>query len=159
MSLMVKFFCLLGVLGFAGLFVMKNPDGQAWLSPEDFLPDISLNNILSKNPFATVSNSTDSAVAVYRWRNAEGQWEFSDVPPEDQEAEEITLNSNANRDLYTTPEKAFEPEKMVEGSSIADHLSPTTVSPVKIATLVSDAEGVQKLLDDRKQNMDETLSR
>jgi len=159
MSLLLKFFSFLLVLGFAGLFVMKNPDGQPWLSADDFLPDISLSNIFPKNLFASDIGASDSAVSVYRWRNAQGQWEFSDIPPEDLEAERMTLSTNANRDLYTSAKEKPAEEKSPKGPSVADRLSPTTVSPAKIATLVSDAEGVQKLLNDRKQTMDETLSR
>ncbi len=159
MGLMLKFFSFLLVLGFAGLFVMKNPDGQPWLSVEDFVPDISFSNILPKNLFASEADTEDSAVSVYRWRNAQGQWEFSDTPPEDRDAEKMTLSTNANRDLYTSAKGTPTKEKSQEGPAVTNRLSPTTVSPAKIATLVSDAEGVQKLLDDRKQTMDETLSR
>jgi len=159
MGLMLKFFSFLLVLGFAGLFVMKNPDGQPWLSAEDVVPEISFSNIFPKNIFASGADAGDSAVAVYRWRNAQGQWEFSDIPPEDLDAEKMTLSTNANRDLYTSAKQKPAEAKSQEGPSVADRLSPTTVSPAKIATLVSDAEGVQKLLEDRKQAMDETLSR
>jgi len=159
MGLMLKFFSFLLVLGFAGLFVMKNPDGQPWLSAEDFVPEISFSNIFPENLFASEADAGDSAVSVYRWRNAQGQWEFSDVPPEDRDVEKMTLSTNANRDLYTSAKEKPAEAKSQQGPSVADRLSPTTVSPAKIATLVSDAEGVQKLLDDRKQTMDETLSR
>jgi len=159
MGLMLKFFSFLLVLGFAGLFVMKNPDGQPWLSAEDFVPEISFRNIFPKNIFASETDAEDGAVSVYRWRNAQGQWEFSDIPPEGLEAEKMIVSTNANRDLYTSAKEKPAEEKSPKGPSVADRLSPTTVSPAKIATLVSDAEGVQKLLDDRKTTMDETLSR
>ena len=64
MSLMIKFFCILLVLGVAGLFIVKKPDGSPWLSVNDFIPEniASTDSIrqLMNNALDTLKKTTSS---------------------------------------------------------------------------------------------------
>ena len=173
MSLSLKFFCLLMVLGFAGLFVVKKPDGRPWSSPADFIPDSgTIAELIPDLDFKGVAvNSSADSVAVYRWQDSEGNWQYADSPPADTEAEQVWVNTHLNRDL--APEKVKVPTAqssaqskvhMIKDSNKTPSLlpstpSPTTLSPDNIAKLVEDAKDIQNLVDQRKRLQDKTLGR
>ncbi|MGH1487754.1 MAG: DUF4124 domain-containing protein [Cellvibrionaceae bacterium] len=154
MKLIVKFFCFLLVLGFAGLFVLKKPDGTPWLSLDDFIPDISVGSVKDALPGG-------NEVAVYRWKDAEGNWQYSDTPPGNNTAEQVLVNTNLNRDLV--PE--FKPSKVADtkpksGKALLikdSSISPTTVPMDKIPELVDDAKNVQQLMDDRTKQLEKAM--
>ncbi len=165
MSLAIKFFCFLLVLGFAGLFVLKKPDGTPWLSLDSIIPDLSIGSIKDTIDDAMpeqVLGGNDS-VPVYRWKDAEGNWQFSDAPPpESQAAEQIMVGTDVNRDLAPVftprPAETASPKKSGKAILIKDSpLSPTTISPDKISKLVDDAKNVQNLVDDRQKQLDDAL--
>ncbi len=166
MSLAIKFFCFLLVLGFAGLFVLKKPDGTPWLSLDGLIPDLSIGSIKDTIDDAMpeqVLGGNDS-VPVYRWKDAEGNWQFSDAPPANTTtaAEQVMVSTDVNRDLapvFTpSPVEVATPKKSGKAILIKDRsLSPTTISPDKISTLVDDAKNVQNLVDDRQKQLEDAL--
>lgn len=164
MGLMIKFFCALLVIGLVGLFVLKKPDGSPWLSIADFTPDTTLikNDALSlinKVKKTTASDTGEKKQGgIYRWKDANGQWQFSDTAPTDQTAETITVSGNLNSDLsekYTPPKK---PEnKIVDKPEASNSIIPSTLSPEKISKLMKDANNVQQLMDERASQMEKQL--
>ena len=159
MSLPLKFFCFLMVFGFAGLFVLKKPDGTPWLSLGDFVPDMqSVTDSIGNTVPDSLTGADD--VAVYRWKDADGNWQYSDKSPSHITAEQKVINTHLNRDL--APEKiktvASKPKGQGKALLIKDSsLSPTTLSPDKISKLVDDAQNIQNLVDDRKRLQDKAL--
>ncbi|MBX2810029.1 MAG: DUF4124 domain-containing protein [Cellvibrionaceae bacterium] len=163
MQLIAKFFAFLLVLGFAGLFVIKKPDGTAWLSLGQLMPDVqgiktSVDDVIPSQ----VLGGSEENVSVYRWQDAEGNWQFSDTPPDHSNAEQIRVNTHLNRDLvpklHTAPTPAAE-SKSGKAVFLKDstNFSPTTVSPDKISELINDAKDVQGLMDNRQQQLDDAL--
>ncbi len=166
MNLAIKFFCCLLVLGLAGLFVLKQPDGTPWLSLNDFAPDLSkvatsvegLINTLTPDTSSTNSDA-DTQNGIYRWKDANGQWQFSDTAPSGLQAETVELSGELNRDLveqYTPPEpitrtNTAEPNPSNTNNSVI----PATLSPEKISELIKDANNVQQLMDDRATKIDQ----
>ena len=166
MNLIVKFFCFLLVLGIAGLFFIKKPDGTPWLSLDDFIPDArSIKNTLDDAmPEQIIGGGESESVAVYKWRDSNGTWQYSDRPPKGLEAEQIFVSSNANRDLSPAPLPTIDPEPAENKNGRAvfikdSSLSPTTIAPDKIATLIEDAKNIQNLVDERQKILDASLNR
>lgn len=156
------------VLGVAGLFFIKKPDGSAWLSLDDFTPDTSTikRSISDAMPDQVVggsdSNFFEDKVSVYKWKDAEGNWQFSDKPPTGIEAKQVLVGTDVNRDLAPLPPPTRTPSSESSSSGKAvlikdSGFSPTTVSPDKISKLVDDANGVQELVDKRQQQLEEAL--
>jgi hypothetical protein len=179
MSLPIKVFSAVLILGCAGLFVLKKPDGTPILSANEFLPDInalvadakklianaknstsSIGNSLANNPEKNTQENTEKTAQaqpnIYRWRDSDGQWQFSDTPPANQAAEAMNVSGNLNKDLVATYEPPKEPETenaATSNNSSATNLTPMTVSPEKISKLIEDANNIQKLVDDRAEQM------
>lgn len=162
---MIKVFCCLLVLGFAGLFVLKSPNGTPWLSISDFMPDTrslesSINDLV---PNVSSDDERDS-VPVYKWRDAQGNWQFSDQPPKGVEAELVTVDTTINRNLLPAPSRNVETSSTTTNSGGATlisnkSLSPTTVAPTDIPTLIDDARNVQELIDGRQDRLDSVIKK
>ncbi len=169
MSLPIKVFSTVLILGCAGLFVLKKPDGTPILSANDFLPDITsivtdAKRLISdaKEAASSVGDDTESNAkataqtqpSIYRWKDSNGQWQFSDTPPANQTAEAMNVSGNLNKDLVATYEPPTEPtiENDVTTTSTAGPI-PMTVSPDKVSKLIEDADNIQKLMDDRAEQM------
>lgn len=164
MGLMIKFFCFVLVLGLAGLFVLKKPDGQPWLSADDFIPDTRsiTNSVKEAIPDQLIGGSESSGdkVAVYKWKDAEGNWQFSDKAPAGISAEQVLVGTDVNRDLapLPPPQRTNTQQQASSGKAIlikdSGILSPTTIAPDKIETLINDAKNVQNLADERVKQLD-----
>lgn len=165
MSLIIKFFAFLLVLGLAGLFVLKDPNGQPFLSWDNFIPEpssiaSSIEQVLPEQ----VAISKDTAM-VYRWQDANGNWQFSDVPPDNVAVEQIIVETHLNSDI-APPAPTSRPVVSNSGSGravfIGDSNKPspgvgTTASPDNIKQLIEDAQNVQGLMDNRTKQLDESL--
>lgn len=166
MSLPIKFFCFLLVAGFIGLFVLKKPDGTPWLSVHDLLPSVSIDEVTEgiKDvvPDQIVGGDSDS-VEVYRWKDAEGNWQYSDTPPEGGTAEQVMVSTDVNRDLVPKLESRPAPIENKKGKAILigdSAVGPTTAfQPDKVSELIEEAKGVQEIMDQRQQQLDEALGR
>jgi hypothetical protein len=172
MGLYIKLLLAILILGLAGLFVLKKPDGTPILSFDELVPDVSALIYRAQALIATVKNietlkaqvTAESEVGhqknntrsdIYRWKDRSGQWQFADTPPSDVAAETIDISGNLNRDLvaaYQLRKESNELPKNHDGSSSG--LSPMTVSPDKIPTLIEDANKIQKLMDDRSSTLE-----
>jgi len=167
MGLIVKFFSFVLVLGVAGLFFINKPDGNPWLSMDDLTPNISSikRSVSDAIPDQLVGGSDgnflDEKVSVYKWRDAEGNWQFSDTPPKNINAQQILVGTDVNRDLAPLPPSPSTPaEQPKNGKALLikdSGFSPTTISPDKVSKLVDDAKGVQGLMDDRQKQLDTAL--
>ncbi len=173
MSLPIKAFSAVLILGCAGLFVLKKPDGTPILSMQDFLPDISsltydAKKLIrdAKNLTSSIGNNTENNTednteqtaqaesGIYRWKDSNGQWQFSDTPPVNQAAEAMNVSGNLNKDLVATYEPPEEPviENDTATSSTAS-LVPMTISPDEVSKLMEDVNNMQQLMDDRGEQL------
>ena len=162
MGLIIRFFSFLLVLGIAGLFFIKKPDGSPWLSLEQFKPDISVSAVKGViddvGPSQLAENKGDT-VQVYRWKDTEGNWQYSDTPPSNINAEQVLVNTNLNRDLVPEFNASPKVEKTSGGGKAflirnGGTPSPTTVSPNNVGQLVEDAKNVQNLVNDRAKQLE-----
>jgi hypothetical protein len=170
MKLILSMFSLLLIMGFAGLFVLKKPDGSPWLSWQEMLPDLSIDSVKTTVtdalPTQTLGGGDADAVTVYRWQDAEGNWQYSDKAPENAAAEMVMVETDLNRDLspeYKVPNKPLAKSsgpkvKMIRDSSTNEVRTTDVLSPEKMKSLIGDAKNVQKLIDEhaaaQKQQLD-----
>lgn len=170
MGLAIKFFCAILVIGFAGLFVLKKPDGTPWLSLDEFMPDTkgitsSTNDIVSKakgmldNDQPTTTANTSGG--VYRWKDKNGQWQFSDQPPTANiAAEKIDVSGDLNRDIaekFTPPETKPSATTASTANTPGTNVIPSTLSPEKVEKLMQDANNIQNLMDNRQKKLEKQL--
>ena len=158
-------------LSLIGLFVLKKPNGQAWLTVDDFLPntlilDREIESIATtfkatyENLMASGGNQIDqeSEVKVYRWKDSNGNWSYSDKPRAFADSEEIFLDPNDvvvlpafNASLVDSPKV----KPSTKNGDLSPNSSPT--SPSKVLDLYKDANNVQKLMDERQQNISKAI--
>jgi hypothetical protein len=180
MSLPIKIFIALLLLGCAGLFVLKKPDGTPILSMNSLSPNIttltfdakklmdsiidviqsstsSITNAPAKKPQSSTEQITNAQPTIYRWKDSNGQWQFSDTPPINKTAETIHVSGDLNKDLVAT----YEPpqESLTEDDATNNEATPTeslipmTISPSEVPKLMEDANNIQKLMDDRTDQL------
>lgn len=155
------------ILALMGLFVIKRPGGQAWLTFDDVIPkklmiDKEIEFIADKflasfENFTTKEDSQveqGSEVKIYRWKDTNGNWSYSDKPRSSADSEEVFLDPN---DVVVLPAfKASSSDLSTSKSSIQDNKLPpshSNTTPSKILDLYKDANNVQKLMDERQQNI------
>ncbi len=149
MGLFNKLLLLVLVLALASPFILKKPDGTPFVRLQDFLdsvPDVK-----------TPSLSTESK-PLYRWQDEKGNWQYSDHPPENVQAEsmqvEDKINSMKTIDLpegYRDSEtpKRFDP---LDGSGTS---LPLTTAPIeKVPEMLDQIQNFQQELEDRKHTLD-----
>ena len=98
-------------------------------------------------------------VQVYRWKDAEGNWQFSDSPPENTAAEQVLVNTDLNRDLvpeFTPSPQIEEPNRTGKAILLKEGGSkiPPIASPDKVGQLIEDAKGVQDLMNERAKQLE-----
>lgn len=148
------------ILGLIGPFFLKRPDGKPWMRPQDFLPDTqSWFNSLDQTGQRMIASvkfwekQKVEKTIVYRSRTADGGWQFSDKPLNDQ-SERIELKGNVN---LMAPVKPFPDQVVKKGSANprADSMPlPFGSSLSKASTLMEDAKHVQSLLDERNKTLE-----
>ena len=160
MKLFVKILCFGLVLALAGPFLMRGPDGQplytpaqAWRSLKASLPSLDVPAVVPSQP-----------VAVYRWRDVDGQWHFSGEPPAEgtpYTVLEIDPKTNA---VGTAPEQpeATLAEAEAAGEDGADRLGPEDAmlgpypNPEAVQQLIEDAKALRAQSLERVEALDDT---
>lgn len=164
MKLYVKFLLFILVLGIAGLFFINKPDGQPWLSADDFMPDVpglmaQASNMLDgaerQLDKATSSDPNAGKTKVYKWRDSSGNWHLSDQPISAAGGRDQVMHVDPDTNLVGgLRESTAEVERSrSDGVSNAVPL-PMTVSPDKVGKLIDDAKAVQDLMDNRSEQLD-----
>lgn len=164
MKLFIKLMIFILVLGLAGPFIMKRPDGRPWMSLEDLLPDWHSLSPQVKNLWSSIGDSAAAVTSgepgdktrVYKWRDSEGHWQFSDSPNPSGASEAVLIDPNTNI-IQATPLPKRKDEKAqtvtAQESQIGVPL-PTTVAPGKVSALMRDAQQVQELVNQRTQALE-----
>lgn len=99
---------------------------------------------------------------VYKWQDKNGEWHFSNQPPPEGVASNVTTyRSDVN--VMQAP-KADQPppqEKTTTapGSDPADPPLIPLADPGRVKQLIDDAKNVQNLMDDRKRQIDQQIER
>jgi hypothetical protein len=179
MKLFIKLLLVILVLGMAGPFFLKRPDGRPWMEPADVMPKISQwqheAGRFWRDTKSWFSGLTDSDVLsrieggdyqagqtkVYRWRDANGTWQLSDQPPATGEADIIMVDPDTNL-IQGLPEEPEEPENVEQAPAQSPSVGlplPMTVPLDQVSKLQEDALKVQEQLNRRNEALEEALNR
>ncbi len=166
MKLIIKLLFVLLFLGVAGLFVLKSPDGNPIISTEKIALKVKSISEDSKNMAYSLDknlnlNNNTGEVEVYRWKDSQGKWQYSNVDPENKHAKKVEqqiniIPSKPKKAALTKPSHAKTKEQK---PSPLNGISPTTISPDKISKLIDDAKNVQQLMDKRMPQIDAELKK
>ena len=96
--------------------VVKGPTGDPIMTAEDWVP----------GPVQDVAEAVKPADQAYRWKDAEGVWQFSDAKPAGVDDEDIQTIAIAQ--IMTLPKTAFTGDRpSAESSAKSSGSSPTAV--------------------------------
>lgn len=165
MKFFVYLISIISIIALAGLFIFKQPNGQAWLSVDGFLPnaqviDKKINSATSKfqQVFEKFAPEKENNVKVYRWKDSNGHWSYSDKPQAPFESEEILFDP---KDIIVLPafDAATIDSSKPNSKEKHDDVSPNSVitTPSKVLDLYKDANNVQKLMDARQQKVSRAI--
>ncbi len=177
MKIFIKFMIFIVVLGLAGPFIMKGPDGLPLMDYRDFIPDFSSAKSSMQrwwgNVGAQVSSANDAAQSdqngsdddgidkwgktrVYQWQDENGVWQYTDRPPTGIETKTLWLNPNEN--IVLSPAQPVSEVADDEDSDAQDPgfelPLPFTVSPAEVPQLIEDAKGVKELMEKRNEMLE-----
>lgn len=170
MKMFVRFMLLILVLGLAGPFFMKKPDGSPWMTIDDVLPSKTAishqwENVnrwfdsLFNGVGRQLGNEQMGKTQVYRWQAPDGSWRFSDKPPQQTEVqggvETVYVDPNTNM-IEGLPSKPVVEPSAEAGDDGAGFIPlPMTVAPGQVQKMMDDARNIQTLMDERSQALEQ----
>lgn len=102
MKFFVYLLSIIVIIALLGLFVLKKPDRQPWLIVDDLSIDtqeIEKKVVYYSNKFLAFYENFikegDSQVKIYRWKDSNGNWSYSDDPNSATHSEEVFLDPKA----------------------------------------------------------------
>ncbi|MFE8071188.1 DUF4124 domain-containing protein [Marinobacteraceae bacterium S3BR75-40.1] len=135
------------ILALALPFWLKKPNGE---------PVAELPSFESLVPAPVTDSGPD---VFYKWQDAQGSWHYSDTPPENIQADAITVDPNTNL-VPGHPVAAEEgtgnevPAPLSAGEEPATELMPT---PDRVKKLIEDAKQARDTLEQRYQDRERQL--
>src|SRR5690554_505670 len=117
---------------------------------------IAVSKLLNKSS----SYSKGTQQNVYKWQDEQGQWHLSDTAPKGIEFETVRVNSASNViPSVKLPNESAEGESQSKPKLSPDKPAfvPATVNPMQIPELIHQAQDVERLLQVRKQALDQAL--
>ncbi len=146
---------MLVLLAIMGLFFIKKPEGDPWLSMTQ-VKHMSLKSIatlqsyVSNSPPELVIRDKEQAkIKVYKWQDKTGVWHYADSPSKDNQSEKIIIEaSNILPSSYFISEQGAQDTSTKNASAIKTDLS---FSPDNV---VDNAKGIQQLVDERQKKLD-----
>ena len=134
----------------APLFI-KGPDGKPIMTIDDWIPEVP------ESAEKLAGNIADEVVPteptrVYKWQDEDGQWHFSNTPPNALASEEMELDGDINiMDPFEVPE---EEEEVASGGMEMPSNPFMTASPDQVEEMMETVNGLQGTLDDRAAEID-----
>ena len=127
----------------APMFI-KGPDGEPIMTVSDWIPE--------KPDTSAISGNSNTSQEFYRYQDENGNWQYTDRPPEGANVEtvEVDTSSNVMDSVEIQPKKTTASRTPAPG--VAGYVE-------NMANVKQDAEAVQQLMDDREGQLDEALSR
>jgi Domain of unknown function (DUF4124) len=149
--MMIKLMIFAVILAGAGLFFIKGPDGKPLMTIEKLVEDLpdSPSNFL---PGEVEIPATPAVTRVYKWKDKDGVWQFSNSPVDEDGAEIIELDGRINT------VQAFKPRAPARVEAAQSSATPIpgvmTVSPQEAGNMLDTVKNLQKTIDQRKADMD-----
>jgi hypothetical protein len=166
----VKLIVFVMLIAFAGLFFVKDPKGNPFLTVDEFIPSVpsmpsipSLPEAADLLPVSNPESFTKSGLTtIYKWRDEDGVWQFSNRAADaGLEVETLQLDGNINimPSLATALVSQAKAETTsVDASAISNLPSGmTTVAPEKIAEMMETVTNLQDTVDQRHKNLEAAI--
>lgn len=154
MPMFIKLMILAVVVACAAPFFLKGPDGQPLMTIDQFIANEHQNTNLPDVSSMTHA-AKSSPTRVYKWKDSDGVWHFSDSADDAPGAEMIevdgpvnTMQATATGNNTTSLPAAQVP---AQGERIAD------VSPDQLKQAMQAAEKLQQTIDQRKSDIDQAV--
>ncbi len=168
MKLYIKLLLFVLVLGLAGPFIMKGPDGRPMMDARELIPDVAgwaqraghwwQQLAAAASGLSAGDTASAGKTRVYKWRAEDGSWRFSDRPNPDGHSEEIWLDPDTNVMQSTPVPGPPEPQEKEAAQAPGNGIPlPLTIAPGQVSELLDDAEQVQELMDKRHQALQDAL--
>lgn len=134
------------VIAIAAPFFIPGPNGTPLFTLDMFaLEKPSL-------PSFGSNSAENNSQTLYRYQDEQGVWHYTDQPLDQDSAEQIEVSTDIN--LIDAP-----PALPRSGSAPAANISANPLNAIsRGAEVMEDAEQVQQMLDDRLEDMDQTLN-
>lgn len=148
-------FFTIGLLIAIGIFFAVQMLGDNWEKIKAKIPAIP--EVLQGMWGESDSEKKSDTTVVYKWRDAEGNWQFGDTPPAESDFEVTNIQGVQSMQMYV-PTARQTIEKTTE-SEEAKNITPLTpfTEPEKVKELMDKTRGVEQLMKDRKQAIDEKI--
>ncbi len=143
---------IIGLLIAIGIFFAAQMLADNWEQIKAKIPAIpeALQGVLDESD----NEKRDDTTVVYKWRDAEGNWQFGDTPPAESDFEVTNIQGVQSMQMYVpTAKQAIEKTSESEAATNITPLTPFT-EPEKVKELMDKARGVEQLMKDRKQAID-----
>ena len=142
-------FFLIGVVLAAGLYFGSSFLIEKWQSVDLSLPDSVKGMINQLTP-----DASPNPTAVYKWQDAQGNWQYGDNPPANTDYQTVELQGVQTITMPTVQSVSSSTESSDTPDSSITPLTPFT-DPGKIKQLVDDAKNVQKLSQERVEALEQ----
>ena len=146
--MLIKLMLFVVILACAALFFIKGGDGKPLMTIEklfDGLPS-SPSGLLSGE---TETPATPALTRIYKWKDENGVWQFSDSLIDKEGAEVMELDGQIN----IVP--AFQPPGRVDEEKTPVAIPGVmTVSPQEAGNMLDTVTNLQETMDQRKADMD-----
>ena len=182
MKFFVKVIITLVVVGVGYLFYLKKPDGKPWLDYKQIVGDPtqmvqeakqqlghlkrkvgevsdSVEAFGSDKPSAPVQGDGSLSVRerypdakFFRYRDAAGSWQYVDRAHAPEDAEPVSLKQTNSMQAVEVSQNNEVPQ---DASADVKLPSPMTISPEEVSKLIEDAKGVQGLMDQRQEQLNQ----
>ena len=164
--IMVMLICL------GSLFILKRPDGKAWLDVSDVVQKLSgtakealgqsnqtLKDVVDYAKGVSDNNNEDakalSQPVIYKWQDAQGNWIYSDKPNPQGDSEKHTLDPRRITIMAAEDTSILEQIEEKKPSTQPSSGLPSALNPAAVEQLMKDAKHVQKLMDERNKALEE----
>ncbi len=144
MSLFYKLIILGLLLALAAPFIMKKPDGTPFMTWQQLMPD-------------NVKSAIKKDTQLYRWKDDKGHWQYTDTPPENNQAERIAVKTTINSMKTIELPEGYQTKKQEPENEQDQHSGlslPTTAPLTEVPKLLEDIDGIQKKYDARQSQID-----
>lgn len=148
LQMFLKIMILLVILAGVGLFILKGPNGEPFLTLDDFTPDQEITDVLAQKP---------EPVTIYKWQDEDGAWHFSNEPVDVEGVETMVVDGDINLmpAVTTSTSSSGKHPDAKDYSSIPDGV--TSVAPEQIAEMMDTVNNMQEMVDERKTDLDRAV--
>lgn len=158
---MIKLLIALLIIACIAPLFIKGPDGEPIMTIDDWAVDLPepVDRFFSdlfagRTPSTPAVPGTPEAEPprVYKWQDEDGQWHFSNTPPNMDVAQEVEISDVNLMDAYVPPEPEPVPEETQAGQLTMPGGLP---GPGQMQEMMETMDSFQQTMDQRNQALEE----